>query len=101
MAVISVLDFRFNPDTVEDALKVVHSILKDTREFEGCERVAVVQDVDDPAHIQFVEHWRSPADDQAYRAWRAGGGGGESVAALGQYLLAAPTTTVSQVRDDI
>jgi quinol monooxygenase YgiN len=100
MAVISVLDFRFNPDTVEDALKVVHSMLKDTREFKGCERVDVIQDVADLAHIQFVEQWQSSADDQAYRAWRAGAGS-QSGAALGQYLSAAPTVTVSQVRDDV
>src|SRR5271163_1448851 len=98
MAVVSVLDFRFSPDTVEDALKVVHSMLKDTREFKGCERVDVVQDVDDPAHVQFVEQWQSRADDQAYRAWRAGAGGA-SGAELGQYLSAAPTVTVSQRRD--
>jgi quinol monooxygenase YgiN len=100
MAVISVLDFRFNPETVEDALKVVHAMLKDTREFQGCERVDVVQDADDPGHVQFIEQWRSHADDQAYRAWRAGAGSA-SGAALGQYLSAAPTVTVSQVRDDV
>ena len=100
MAVISVLDFRFNSDTVEDALKAVHSMLKETRQFKGCERVDVVQDVDDPAHIQFIERWQSRADDQAYRAWRAGAGSG-SGAELGQYLSAAPTVTVSRVRDGV
>jgi quinol monooxygenase YgiN len=100
VAVISVLDFQFNPDTVEDALKVVHAMLEDTRKFKGCVRVDVVQDVTNPGHVLFVEQWESHADDQAYRAWRAGAGSG-SGAALGQHLSAAPAVTVSQVRDDV
>ncbi len=101
MTVISVLDLQLNPDTVEDALKVLSASLKDTRAFKGNISVDVVQDVKDPGHVQLVERWEAVENDEAYRAWRATPEGSAGGAALGPHIAGPVTTTVSVLRDDL
>jgi heme oxygenase (mycobilin-producing) len=101
MTVISVLDFHFNPDTVDEALALFSVLLKDTRAFEGCISVEVVQDVDDPGHVQLVEKWEGVENDKAYRAWRATPEGSAGGASLGPHIAGPVTTTVSLVREDV
>jgi quinol monooxygenase YgiN len=71
MATAALLDLHIRGDRAADALEVIETILRDTRAFPGCLGVQVLVDVDDPAHVTIVEHWRSIEDDDAYRAWRA------------------------------
>jgi quinol monooxygenase YgiN len=56
----------------ERALGLLHETLIATREREGCVRVEVVQDRDDPGHVVLLETWASAQDEAAYRSWRAG-----------------------------
>jgi quinol monooxygenase YgiN len=56
------------------AIEVLSRHLGDTRARPGCESVTVHKDQDSPATILLVERWASRADDDAYRAWRAGDG---------------------------
>ncbi len=74
MAFVSILDFHFKPEKLDEALAVYQRILKDTRALEGCQSVDVVQDIDDATHVQFVEYWDSLEHLGAYRDWRAGAG---------------------------
>ena len=71
MATTALLDLHVRDDRAADGLRVIETILRDTRAFEGCLAVEVLVDVEDPAHVTVVEHWRSLESDDAYRAWRA------------------------------
>jgi quinol monooxygenase YgiN len=98
VAIIAVLDLKFAPDDVEASLRALADVLKDTRAFPGCLGVEVVQDVKDPTHVQAIERWASAADDQAYRAWRAGAGASSALSSL---IVAPPGLVVSELRDDV
>jgi quinol monooxygenase YgiN len=98
MSVTAILDLQFKPDRVDDALALVRRILVDTRAFDGCESVTVVQDQTDPAHILAIEIWASAEHDAAYRAWRAGDG---AITDLPELLAAAPRLTVAAPVDGV
>jgi quinol monooxygenase YgiN len=71
MPVLSMVRLQIKGDQ-EYALTLLHETLIATRERNGCVRVEVVQDRDDPRHVVLLETWASPEDDAAYRSWRAG-----------------------------
>lgn len=98
MATTAILKLRINPDSVDEGLEVVHRILGETRAFDGCLGVTVIQDASDPAHLVAIEEWESPEKDAAYREWRAGDGAMPDLAAL---LAGAPSLTVGEARTDI
>lgn len=70
MTVLSMVHMHLKPDE-EQALALLHETLIATREREGCVRVEVVQDRDDPGHVVLLETWASLDDEAAYRQWRA------------------------------
>ena len=72
-------------------------VLAETRAFDGCRGVTVIQDSADPAHLVAVEQWESLEHDAAYRAWRAGDGAIPDLPGL----LTGRTLTVAEDRDDI
>lgn len=90
MSVIAVLEFRLKPETLAEALPVLHDVLQETRAFAGCQSVEVMADHEDASRLIVVEHWESMEADEAYRAFRAGPG---APTALAPYLAAAPTLT--------
>ncbi|GAA3599188.1 antibiotic biosynthesis monooxygenase [Kineosporia mesophila] len=90
MTVIAVLEFNLTPETLAQALPVVHEVLEETRTFDGCESVDVMVDQADAAHLVVVERWASMEADEAYRAFRAGPG---APTALAPFLAAAPILT--------
>lgn len=98
MSFTAVLAVQFQPDAVEAGLAALGRILVDTRAFDGCESVTVVQDVDDPTRVLAVETWASREADDAYRAWRAGEGAPTELIPL---LAAAPVLTRGQPLSDL
>jgi quinol monooxygenase YgiN len=99
MAVVSVLDLHFDPDRLDEALVAITTTLTATRARPGSLGVEVIQDVKNPAHIQFIERWASVADDDAYRAWRASGEGPPS--AMAPFIVERGALTVSTVLDGV
>src|SRR5690242_1661510 len=97
MAVVALLELRFQPDALEKSHQLLREILVDTRAFDGCLGVEVLVDTEDPAHVILHESWVSAEHDTAYRKWRAGAG----ATALGSLLAAAPTLTVCTPSSDI
>jgi quinol monooxygenase YgiN len=97
MAVVALLELRFQPEALEKAHPMLREILADTRAFEGCLSVDVLIDNEDPAHVVVHETWASVEHDTAYRAWRAGDG----ATALGTVLAAAPILTIFTPASDI
>ena len=96
--VTAILDLRLKPEALDDAPAVLHSVLKDTRAFPGCQRLDVLIDQADPAHVVVYEVWESAEADAAYRAWRATP---EGKSALGTPLAGAPTMTKFATAQDI
>lgn len=98
MAITALLEMRVKPDALDQGLHAErHSILTDTRAFEGCLGVDVLIDAADPTHIVAVERWASEERDGAYRAWRAEDGQTN----LASFLAAPPVLTKFASADDI
>jgi heme oxygenase (mycobilin-producing) len=100
MASTAILDLRFNPETLDQAREVINQVLTETRAFDGCLGVTVIEDKDDPAHLVAIEEWESLEKDAAYRAWRAGDGA-TGMAGLAQHIAAPPSLVVGEPRSDL
>jgi len=81
LAITVLADLRFKPEALEPALRSFPDVLKDTRAYEGCLSLSVVQDQADPTHVVLVERWESAAGHHSYMAWRAETGSLEALAA--------------------
>ncbi|MDT5339797.1 MAG: hypothetical protein QOD90_5302 [Mycobacterium sp.] len=90
MSVTVLLELRFNPESVDEARKVFARELEKTRSFQGALTVDVLVDEDDAAHWIIYEIWETVADDEAYRAFRAGDG---KITDLPPLLAAPPVKT--------
>lgn len=97
VAITAVLDLHVKPELVAQAPAALHTILVDTRAFDGCLGVEVLVELDDPAHIVVVERWASEDHDAAYRAWRAGDGQSN----LASFLAEPPALTKYSSSDEI
>ena len=98
MASTAILDLRFKPESLDEAHQVINRILTETRAFDGCLGVTVIEDASDPAHVVAIEEWESLEKDKAYREWRAGDGAATELAAL---LAGPPALTVGEARADL
>jgi quinol monooxygenase YgiN len=98
MAITAFLELRAKPEALDRGLYAeLHTILSDTRAFEGCLGVEVLIDAADPTHVVAVERWASEEHDAAYRAWRAGDGQTN----LASFLASPPVLTKFSSADDI
>lgn len=70
MSTTFILELQVRPDAVDDALKLFTDILDDTRAFDGCEGIEVLQDADDPSTIVLIERWASREHHARYNDWR-------------------------------
>jgi quinol monooxygenase YgiN len=100
MPITSLLDLQLKPDAVDAALPILQGVLADTRAFDGCLGVTVIQDTTDPTRFIAVERWQSLEHDTAYRQWRAGDGAA-GLSALPSLLAGPPKLTIATDRDDI
>ena len=88
MSILVVLELEAVPGSEATMIDVLRRNLGDTRARQGCEGVTVHQDQDRATSIVLVERWATRADDDAYRAWRAGEGAIKEMAGL----VAGPPT---------
>ena len=91
------LDLQLKTEGLDAAHAEIHSILTDTRAFDGCLGVEVLVGAQDRAHVLLVERWESAEHDAVYRAWRAG----EGATNLGGLLAAAPTVSMFETAEEI
>jgi quinol monooxygenase YgiN len=87
MSILVVLELEAVEGAADEMIAVLKRSLGDTRARQGCESVTVHQDHDQPTSIVLVERWATRADDDAYRAWRAGDG---AIAEMGPLVAARP-----------
>jgi quinol monooxygenase YgiN len=82
VSILVVLELEAVPGSEAAMIDVLRRNLGDTRARQGCESVTVHQDHDRPTSVVLVERWATRADDEAYRAWRAGDGAIKEMAGL-------------------
>jgi heme oxygenase (mycobilin-producing) len=85
--VAALLEFRFKSDVIDRVPDAISRTLAVTRQFDGCQRIDVLVDSDDPARYLLVEVWDSMEHDAAYRRYRATPDGASE---LGPLLAAPP-----------
>ena len=82
MSILTLLELQAADGKAEEVKAMLKKHLGDTRARQGCELVTVHQDQANPNSILLIERWASRADDEAYRAWRAGDGAIPEMAGL-------------------
>lgn len=70
MAVSAILEMKAKPGTGNDLVTAFKSTLEETRAFDGCIRIDVLQDSEDTDHLVLVELWETRAHHEKYVAWR-------------------------------
>jgi quinol monooxygenase YgiN len=100
MSITSLLELQLKPDAVDAALPILSTILADTRGFDGCLGVTVIQDTMDPTRFIAIERWASLEHDTAYRQWRAGDGAAR-MGDLPPLLAGPPKLTIAYERGDV
>ncbi|MBX9605390.1 MAG: antibiotic biosynthesis monooxygenase [Gammaproteobacteria bacterium] len=65
-----ILEFNAKPDCVEKVREWLKSVLPDTRSFDGCVTLHVIQNQEDPTGIAIIEQWDSRQHYERYLAWR-------------------------------
>ena len=70
MSVQVILEFNAKPDCVEKVRAWLKGALPDTRAFDGCVTLHVIQNQADPTGIVIVEQWDSRQQYENYLAWR-------------------------------
>ena len=71
MAVTVLLELKAKSGTGDAMVGVFKSILPDTRAYEGCISVDVLQNQDDPDTLVLVEVWEAKENHEKYMGWRA------------------------------
>ena len=101
MSILVVLELEAVEGKADDMIGVLRRHLGDTRARPGCEGVTVHQDQDRPTSIVLVERWATRADDDAYRAWRAGEGAWMTTPLAAGGLLELPDIGITIPVDDL
>ena len=70
MPVTVAMAFSVIPKRAEAFKALLRELLSETRAYEGCLKVDVYEDQDNPGRIYLVEDWESKAHQQRYQAWR-------------------------------
>ena len=70
MPVTVTLAFSVIPERAEAFKALLRELLPDTRAYEGCLKVNVYEEQENPGRIYLVEDWESKAHQQRYQAWR-------------------------------
>ena len=70
MAVCAILEMKANPGTGNDLVAAFKSTLPETRAFDGCVRIDMLQDSEDADRLVLVEVWETRAHHEKYLAWR-------------------------------
>ena len=65
--IIRIVKMTFRPEAVTDFLHIFEGVKDHIRAFEGCERLELLQHLDD-SHVMFTySWWNTPEDLEAYR----------------------------------
>ena len=86
MAIKVFLEIEIKPEILDETLQTFTQMLPDTRAFDGCLGIEVLQDRENPNYIILDEKWETQEQQQKYMKWREENGFTEQISAL----LSAP-----------
>jgi quinol monooxygenase YgiN len=88
MSVTVLFEVQSKPESIDDLRSTLKNILPDTRSYDGCLRVKVVGNQDDPCNVVLIQTWASRRHYEKYFAWRTETG---AIEALGAMVSQPPT----------
>jgi len=88
MSVLTSLVVKAKPENAEELKGWFSQEADHTRAFEGCRRVTIHADLDDPTQLLVLGEWDSRQQHEAYVAWRSEKG---DVGKFMEWLAAEPT----------
>ncbi|WP_261575893.1 putative quinol monooxygenase [Frankia gtarii] len=65
MAVSSVFDLRFSPESAQEGVDLARAIGADMPATAGCTGYDVIRDLADPGHVVIVTRWNTRGDGEA------------------------------------
>jgi len=71
MACTVVLEVKLKSDMIDTAKGAFKEILPDTRAYDGCQSVEVVENQDEAGNLVLIEIWESREKQEKYLGWRA------------------------------
>ena len=97
MSVMVTLEIPVHKERLEDFLDVLREALKETRVYEGCQKVETFVEMD-TGSVVLVELWETAEHQQAYLNWRIETGLTE---ALSDFLAGELKPRTFAIRDDV
>jgi quinol monooxygenase YgiN len=82
MSVRVTLELHVKPEAAEQMKGGFKELLPDTRAFDGCEEISVLQNQEDPTMFLVVEQWETRESYEAYLKWRTDRGDMDNIAAV-------------------
>lgn len=70
MPIKVLLELQIQPDQVEALKELLGGALPDSRAFDGCIKLEVAQNQNDPTNVVVVQEWQSKEHQQRYSRWR-------------------------------
>ena len=64
------LEFKINKESTEALPIFLRKILPDTRGYDGCVSISVVQNQDEPTEFAVLEQWNTRQHYEDYLSWR-------------------------------
>jgi quinol monooxygenase YgiN len=65
-----ILELNLKPEMAEAVKGGMKDTLVDTRAFEGCEGISVIENQDNPTQVLLLERWETREHYEAYLKWR-------------------------------
>ena len=97
MSVMVTLEIPVHKERLEDFLDVLREALKETRGYEGCQKVETFVEMD-TGSVVLIELWETAEHQQAYLNWRIETGLTE---ALSDFLAGELKPRTFAIRDDV
>ena len=89
MAITVIIDFELKPEFTKEIIESFKTTLKETRAYDGCLGLSVLQDSENPNHIIFYEQWKTKEHQLRYIQWRVESG---MMDKMGAVLASLPVT---------
>lgn len=77
-----ILELNIKPELAEQVKAGFKDTLVDTRAFDGCEEISVVQDQENASRFLILEQWDSRESYEAYLKWRTDRGDMDNISSV-------------------
>ncbi len=96
MSITVLLELQVKPDQVDTLKQMFEEALPDTRGFDGCIKLDILVNQDQPANMVLVQTWQTRAHQARYSSWRQETG---FIAKMGALLAAPPSVRYYDLLD--